>query len=94
MASYDDTGEQVNSVEAEQPSGEQTPFFPHLLLSRPVLDEAYPSLEAPDDFDAANGETSEPTLQAGLKVATSIATAMRVHGRTRQDKTQENQAPC
>jgi len=94
MASYDDTGEQVNSVEAEQPSGEQAPFFPHLLLSRPELDEAYPSLKAPDDFDAANGETTEPTLQAGLRVAASIAKAMKVHGRTRQDKTQDTQAPC
>ena len=43
MASYEDKGDQVNSVEDKQPSGEQAPFFPHLQLSRPELDEAYPS---------------------------------------------------
>ncbi len=97
MASYESSSDQLentvdtlNSVEAEQPGGEQTPCFPHLQLNRPELDKAYPSLEAPDDFDAANCESPEPTLQAGLKVASSIATAMKVHGRTRQDKTQQN----
>ncbi len=101
MASYDSTSEQLentadslNSVEAEQSGEEQTPCFPHLQLNRPELDRTYPSLEAPDDFDEANCEPPEPTLQAGLKVASSIATAMKVHGRTRQDKTQQNLNSC
>jgi len=100
MASYDGaTGETekvdvevenvVNTVDndqAEQPEGEQRPCFPHLQLDRRELDKSYPSLEAPSDFDTPNGEAAEPTLEAGLKVASSIATAMKVHGRTRRDK--------
>ncbi len=96
MASYDSPAGETEKVEnavntldndhAEQPEGEQRPCFPHLQLDRRELDRDYPSLEAPSDFDTPNGEPAEPTLQAGLKVASSIATAMRVHGRTRQDK--------
>ena len=57
MASYENNGDQLNSVEAEQLSGEQAPFFPHLQLSRPELDEAYPSLEAPDDSVSSSAAT-------------------------------------
>ena len=96
MASYNDTSGETEMVEgdvnnlnadhAEQLEGEQRPCFPHLQLDRRELDKEYPSLEAPSDFDTPHGEPAEPTLQAGLKVASSIATAMRVHGRTRRDK--------
>ncbi len=81
MASYEGNNQEVNNVEDDQ-----VPFFPHLRLDREELDATYPSLQSPDDFDAGNVESAEPTLQAGLKVATTIAEAMRVHGRTRRDK--------
>ena len=90
MASYHNSNTTINSVEGEQQPQEdsgQAAFFPHLLLSRDELDLAYPSLQAPEDFDATNNETEEPTLREGLKAATDIAEAMRVHGRTRRDRT-------
>ena len=84
MASYDE--EQLNNVDQDHYDN-QPCFLPHQQHARAKLDEEYPSLTAPEDFDKPGAENHEPLLDAGLREAEEIAKAMRVHGRTKRDLT-------
>jgi hypothetical protein len=65
---------------------EQPTIIPHLHFGREELDARYPSLTAPSDFDQPGSEPQDQLLDAGMRVAGSIAIAMKLHGRTRRDQ--------
>ena len=84
MASYDE--EQLNNVDEDHNDQHNQPaVMPHKNMSREQLDKEYPSLGAPEDFDAPGQEPPEQLLQAGMQEARDIADAMRIHGRTKRD---------
>jgi hypothetical protein len=96
MADYhnDDLPEEgeVNEVNGEIAQGETEEdqqdllmILPHLVMTTEELNAAYPSLQAPEDFDQHNVEPAEPTLEVGMREAASIASAMRRFGRTKRD---------
>jgi hypothetical protein len=96
MADYhnDDLPEEgeVNEVNGEIAQGETEEdqqdllmILPHLVMTTEELNAAYPSLQAPEDFDQHNVEPVEPTLEVGMREAASIASAMRRFGRTKRD---------
>jgi len=78
----DDANNAENNQDDNQPC-----FLPHRQHTRAELNDEYPSLTAPDDFDQPGAENDEPLLSAGLRQAKEIAEAMRVHGRTKRDLT-------
>ena len=92
MASYDN--DQINNVGAapveddigaDQHDNNLPTFMPHNQMGRQQLDDEYPSLQAPEDFDDHSKDITDQLLEAGLREAAEIATAMRVHGRTKRD---------
>ena len=92
MASYEEPT--LNNLETDDannaennPDDNQPCFLPHKQHTRAELNDEYPSLTAPDDFDQPGAENHEPLLDAGLRQAKEIAEAMRVHGRTKRDLT-------
>ncbi len=93
MASYEEPTlnnletDDANNDAENNPDDNQPCFLPHKQHTRAELNDEYPSLTAPDDFDQPGAENHEPLLDAGLRQAKEIAEAMRVHGRTKRDLT-------
>ena len=86
---HDDDNEEVYKLDEADGDGEdngQPTIIPHLHYKRQELDARYPSLTAPSDSDQPGSEPQDQLLEAGMRVAGSIAIAMRLHGRTRRDQ--------
>ena len=60
--------------------------MPHLVLSGPRLDDAYPTMIVPEDehLDDAVKDADDSTFQVGMKIAEGIGLDMQRLGRRRQ----------
>jgi hypothetical protein len=66
---------------------ETSPVMPHLVLSGPRLDDAYPPLAVPEDdrLDDVDQDKDDSTFQAGLKIAEGINDDMQTFGRRKNE---------
>ena len=72
------------------------PIMPHLTCSATMLDQLFPSVEAPDDeqLDDLNADETDGTLKHGMRIAEKIVEENALNGRRRRPADEPTPTPA